>query len=106
FYDQQTKYFGKWAVVHLHAAVLWELDCVFCHTNASSKAVKRIHINSRRTVEALKAMFANTKDARRSQLEIPDRYTTDPQAEVLVMEPIPQTYIEGVYYQHSAPTGG
>jgi hypothetical protein len=98
FYEQRQQG-GEWVVIRLHAAILWELQCAFCYRNAASEYVRRTDIKKRESVGALKAMFADIPEGLRAKLGIPDRYATDPQAEVLVLESIPARYIESIYYQ-------
>jgi hypothetical protein len=103
FYEQRQKHKGTWVVIQLDKSILWELDCAFCHKNAASSEVRCIDIQQRKSVEALRAMFCNTPDNLRGKLNLPDRYTTDPQAEVLVLENIPTRYIEKVYSERNLP---
>jgi hypothetical protein len=106
FYERRKNLGGAWAVIRLRAAILWKLDCAFCRTNAASKLIHHIDINKRKSVAALKAMFGDLPKGLRGKLYLPDRYTTDPQAEVLVLETIPTRYIESVYFESSPPTRG
>ena len=89
---------GEWVVIRLYASILWELQCAFCYRNAASEYVRRTDMKKRQSVGALKAMFADIPEGLRAKLGIPDRYTTDPQAEVLVLETIHIKYIESVFY--------
>ena len=99
----------QWIVLLLDAKVLWELDCAFCYTNAASGVVKSLlskeQIDEQKRPEALKNMFAtdyydSIRKIRinRQNLQIPDNYTTDPQAEILVFDPIPTRYIEEIHF--------
>ncbi len=88
----------KWVVLGLDHALLWRLDCAFCEENAASAEVRHRPLPSLKRVEALQAMFADTvfqgkRTIRRSDLSIPDFYPTNPQAEVLVCEPIKPDYV-------------
>ena len=100
---------SQWIVLLLDAKVLWELDCAFCQTNAASGAVIPLlsddRIGEQKRLEALKDMFADNFYAskrkiwiRRQNLQIPEHYTTDPQAEVLVFDPISAKYIKEVHF--------
>ena len=100
---------SQWIVLLLDAKVLWELDCAFCQTNAASGAVIPLlsddRIGEQKRLEALKDMFADNFYAskrkiwiRRQNLQIPEHYTTDPQAEVLVFNPISAKYIKEVHF--------
>ena len=88
-----------WVVLLVNSAVLWKLDCAFCQENAASKTVKKIPLTDRKKVSALMQMFEDYKNIKRESLGIPDNYTTNPQAEVLVFEPIPSQYIKEVHFQ-------
>lgn len=91
-------------VISLSVAVLWELECLFCSTNAASNLCKPLLSNPEtlKGLPALKEMFAENplsrKHVSRAELKIPDYYTTDPQAEVLCLEPISPAYIKAIYH--------
>lgn len=88
---------AEWVVLLLDPSLLWEKDCAFSVTNAASSGVSRIPIDERKGVKALNPLFNNIdgKTPRRL-LGIPEKYPTDPQAEVLVLEDIGVKYIEAV----------
>lgn len=99
-YRGQSKIF---VVLSISVELLWNLQCLFCPTNAASNLC-RLLLSSPETLTglpALKRMFAENilpLQIRRADLGIPDYYTTDPQAEVLCLEPIPPTYIKKIYH--------
>lgn len=98
FYKYSNDNRSEWVVLLLDPAVLWELDCVFCHENAASNAVRFISLEERRQVHSFERMFADYGHIRRINLGIPDNYPTHPQAEVLALEPILPRYITGVHF--------
>jgi hypothetical protein len=53
-------------------------------------------------VAALRELFADYHGVSRSKTGVPDHYTTNPQAEVLVFEPIPTRYIKAVHFSDGA----
>jgi hypothetical protein len=80
---------ARWAVLKISADVLWECKCAFYYTNAANKEFRGTDLDKFQTLEAFEGMFASEiKDVARDP-SIPDCWTTDPQAEVLVFEPIP-----------------
>jgi len=86
-----------WAVLRLDPAVLWELPCAFCRSNAGASTVSSIPLADRMGLPALKAMFAEVRpDVSRAQLRIPDNYPTDPQAEVLILAPVALGYVHRI----------
>ncbi len=85
---------SQWVVLLLYANVLWKLDCAFCQENASSNNVRHIPLADRKRPEALKRMFEDFYNIKHQDLQIPDNYTTHPQAEILVFNPIPVRYIK------------
>lgn len=100
---------SQWIVLLLDAKVLWELDCAFCQTNAASGAVIPLlsdeRIGEQKRHEALEDMFVEDYyDSirkiwiSRQNLQIPDNYTTDPQAEILVFDPISAKHIKEVHF--------
>ncbi len=88
----------KWVVLSLEPYILWEFDCAFFEGNAASNSVKAIPLEDRRQFSALVQMFADQHSYTRQSLAIPDGYTTDPQAEVLVFEPIDPKYIVEIHF--------
>jgi len=96
---RQKRPSDRWAVLLIRSSVLWELDCAFCQENASSNSVRRIPLEKRREFSELMKMFCDYKEIKRSSLNIPDNYTTNPQAEVLVFDPIPPRYIACVHFE-------
>jgi hypothetical protein len=88
----------NWIMLLLNPSLLWELDCAFCRRNAACKSVTQIPIEERKSVRAFQSMFDDLEGTKRDLLQIPDHYTTDPQAEVLVFEPIKPQYIYEVHF--------
>lgn len=94
----------EWVVLRLNASILWQLPCAFCQTNAAAMTVSQIPIAMRIQFQALADMFAETVDGRkRSNLSIPDRYTTNPQAEVLVLDAVSTQYIREIHFAKDIP---
>lgn len=87
-----------WVVLTLSTQILWELDCAFCYRNASTHEMSHIPLAERKTYESLVQMFGDVGDKSRRQLCLLPSYTTDPQAEVLVLEAIPSSMIESVCF--------
>jgi hypothetical protein len=85
-------------VIAINPAILWQTDCAFCVTNAAAATVTAIPLARRKGVEALKQMFADYPGKARSELNIPNNYTTNPQAEVLLLEGAPLKYIFGLVF--------
>jgi len=86
-----------WVVIRIKPNVLWEKQCAFCISNAAKSAVSCDGIDERKMPEAFSAMFSDHDDMPdRQTLRIPNDYTTDPQAEVLVLEPVEPKYFMDV----------
>lgn len=86
----------EWVVLAIKRVVIWSKSCAFCTTNAASNTVTAIPIHERQGFHPFVSMFNEQEDApSREELGIPDRCPTDPQAEVLVLEPIEPKYIIG-----------
>lgn len=103
FYRLQQENPGvEWVVLEIFPRALWELECAFCKTNAASTNVSSISIEERKQLSALKSMFGDFNYRTRESLEIPDEYTTDPQAEVLFIDGIPREYIKNINVKYSA----
>jgi hypothetical protein len=93
-------------VLELDARVLWELDCAFCTANASSDAVRKVPIDTRRQPRCFEAMFDDVQHkgsvVKRADLPIPTHYPTHPQAEVLVFGTIPPSFIQAICFKTQA----
>lgn len=95
-----------WAVLIINAEKVLKLECAFCKTNAASNSVRFLPIEYRKTHAAFNEMFSEIPSFySRRQMELAEFEPTDPQAEVLVMENIPVSYIDfiifGDYYTYS-----
>lgn len=91
FYTIRNQSGGHWVVLELKADVLWQKDCAFAGTNAASGSVRKTQLEDLRAPAAFAELFGNPR--LRQRLRLPDFYTTNPQAEVLVFEPIEPEYI-------------
>lgn len=96
FYRFRKTYQEDWVILRIKPDVLWELDCAFCRENAASSRVTDIQLEERKSLEAFKSMFQDFYSISRESLDIPDNYPTNPQAEVLILESVPNEYILGV----------
>jgi hypothetical protein len=99
---RQTHKECDWVVLAIHPAALWTLPCAFCVTNAASASVTAIPLEQRRDLGALQAMYADWGDKTRIILGLKNPYTTNPQAEVLMLKGVPRQYIFGVIVMHTA----
>lgn len=78
-----------WAVLLIKREALWELDCKFILTNAASFGIRMFRDDKWSSVEAFDNMFNHVEHRN----GIPDYFTTDPQAEVMVRNEVPRHYI-------------
>jgi len=103
FFRYQKQIGGSWVVLILKPDILWEFDCAFCSENAAAKNVTSIGIDKRRNPNHLREMFGNFKNhkntVKRNEISIPNNFTTNPQAEVLVFSSISPKMITEVYFQ-------
>lgn len=91
---------SEWCVIELDSSILYEKDCLFCIENAASaNELKRDDI-SKTGIEGLKRLYYN--DAHRSQINLPNSFTTNPQAEVLVLADIELKYIKKIYFKNNS----
>lgn len=93
FYIKKLEKPRNWCIFELHSSVLWERDCAFFKGNAASSY--RVHNlkDERRKVEALESMFEGNK---RSPM-CPDNCPDDVQAEVVVFDGVPRSYIRTIF---------
>lgn len=86
-----------WAVLRLKPELIEKKRCVFSPANAARRELANSPLESRMTPEALNGMFADHDGMpARSILNIPDHFPTNPQAEILVLDPIEPSYIADV----------
>ena len=83
-----------WAVIAIDSKALWELDCRFSHVNAAKR--KYFSTKSYAKYEKFELMFEES-NLRSSNLL--DKYTTNPQAEVLVYDYIPRKFFKEVFFE-------
>ncbi|MDO4997792.1 MAG: DarT ssDNA thymidine ADP-ribosyltransferase family protein [Neisseria sp.] len=85
---------NDWVILRLSPELLWRKKAYFCRYNAASNLER---FNSHKTdLNALKAMFEDLEVIKRSDLNIPNHYPTNPQAEVVFIEPIEPEWIMDV----------
>ncbi|MDX7881755.1 DarT ssDNA thymidine ADP-ribosyltransferase family protein [Acinetobacter nosocomialis] len=84
---------SKWAILVFNANVLSDFPCLFYPVNAASSTVSRLPLENFKGGKALEEMFTHAKDSRESFLLEED--PTDVQAEVMVPERVPMTYLKG-----------
>ena len=90
----------EWAVLILDASILLDFQCAYCETNAGSEAMYSIPLSRRMGVDAFLKMFTDISEGhRREDLDIPDNYPTNPQAEVLIFGEIPINYIKCIIFK-------
>lgn len=87
-----------WAILIIKRDALWELDCKFILTNAASFEIRMFRDDKWSSVEAFEDMF-NYAEHRNG---IPDYFTTDPQAEVMIRNEVPKNYIGMIAVERQA----
>lgn len=82
---------ARWAVLMLDRSILWKYKCAYYYTNAASGELRDEWRGDLQSPEAFERVFASEIEGRSRAKEILkyEYYTTDPQAEVLVFQPIP-----------------
>lgn len=83
-----------WVMILLEPSIIWEKRCAFTKKNAASKEMAQIPLEQKMTVDAFLSMFEN--ENLRRELDLPEHYPTDPQAEVLVFDVIEPRYIKRI----------
>ena len=81
----------QWVVLCISPSVLWELDCLFCPTNAANSSISSASDESLSGSLALEKLFSQQTDKLKSC------YPYDSQAEVLVNNHIPSRYIQSIF---------
>lgn len=89
----------KFCVIGFSTDILLYEDCLFCFTNAANSSISNLSDDELRGREAFLKMFdENIGDLKRSDLNLPDNFPTDHQAEVLVHGHVDPKYIIGVCF--------
>ena len=101
FYKKRQEDISKqWVVFKLDPAVMWEKRCFFCMSNAASAAVAQGDIESKLGFHGFDSLFDDIPgDVDRHASGLPDRFPTNPQAEVLVLESIEPRWIREVHVE-------
>jgi hypothetical protein len=98
FYKLNNNNQKEWVILVLEPSILWEFDCAFFEANAASNSIKNIALPRRKEYSSLVQMFMDYPPHKRQDLNIHNNYTTNPQAEVLVLEPIAIKYISEIHF--------
>ena len=111
FYSfRKRDHLARWVVLVLTLEVLFSSDNIpfYCATNASSRDFCHADDLARLcTFDAFEKMFCDSivlngnKLIKRTDLQITDYLTTDPQAEILIRDIIKPKHIIGIYFQDS-----
>ena len=104
FYTKRNNYgdwhgvdHNQWVVLLLDARLLWELDCAFCKYNAADSSVAGLPLEDRKKTEALESMFGDFPTLNR-RWNFPLNFPTSPQAEVLVFDAVPISYLCEIHF--------
>jgi hypothetical protein len=98
FHKYKSKNEKEWVVLVLEPCILWEFECAFFEENAASNSAKNVALLHRKECSSLARMFMDSPPYNRQDLGIPNNYTTNPQAEVLVLESIAPKYISEIHF--------
>lgn len=88
----------EWCVIQLNPRILYEKECLFCIENAASINENIRSDQEKKGIEGLKKLYYNEED--RKRINLSSDFTTNPQAEVLVLEDIEVEYIEKIYFRN------
>lgn len=91
---------SDWAILLLDPKQIVELPCRFYVKNAACSGMKRKRIQIRPDME-FENMFHEDGMGIREKLGIPSFFTTDPQAEILVLDAIPVKAIQTVCFANN-----
>jgi hypothetical protein len=89
---------NSWVVICLAPDILWELDCAFLPNNAASNSEYKSNLKKFKRPASLVRIFKDYGSRKRDDLNIPKRYTTNPQSEVLVFGNIPESYFMNICF--------
>lgn len=98
FYSYWSNTSEEYCVLELDAKILYEKDCLFCATNAANSNETSRSDFEKRGLNGLEKLFYDDKYT--ISWGLGKEYTTDPQAEVLVLEDIEVNYIKYVSFRN------
>lgn len=88
------------AVIFLDPSILWEKDCAFYFNNAANRVFNDVPAHSYKNFNSWESMFCYEMENRlRTDLNIPNFYTTNPQAEILCFNAIESHFINSIHFQ-------
>lgn len=90
---------ANWAIVLLSVEVLINIPCLFFPSNAANGKFRNLDNNAldgMMGTAGFNDIFEDSPSGCREDRGLPDRFTTDPQAEVLAFKPVPPTLVGGV----------
>ena len=90
---------SDWCVIELDPSILYEKNCLFCISNAARKSETNRNDICKTGLNGLKLLF----DAEGRSADLSSKFTTDPQAEVLVLGNIEQSYIKRIVFDTNKP---
>ena len=90
----------KFAIIKLKNSVLWEKYRMFCVHNAADPRITNKNPLILSKAYEFGFMFDSTDVIDREELNIPNNFTTDPQAEVLIEGVIEADYIEEIIFSN------
>ncbi|WP_455542085.1 DarT ssDNA thymidine ADP-ribosyltransferase family protein [Intestinibacter sp.] len=88
----------QWCVIELDSKVLLDKNCIFYIENAASNNEKYRPFYDKIGIRGLEALFSD--DYLREELDLPPYFTTNPQAEVQILDSIEVKYIKGLYFKN------
>lgn len=100
FYKYRCSKDGEWCVLELDPSILYEKECLFCINNAASSSELKRSDEEKMNISGMKKLFYDSTSSR-DLSNLPIRYTTNPQAEVLVLNPIEPKYINGIHFDRN-----
>ena len=90
----------EWPILFINPAILWQNDCVFCHTNAAAAAMSSAKCDDLKTLAAFSKIFQDDPaNPSRATESLRPWDPTDVQAEVLVRGTIAPEHIFAVAFQ-------
>lgn len=98
FYRLRDNSKNIYVILVLKQDILWKKERLYCSHNAADSRIRNINVEYLSSIEALESMFEKEVQIERKDLNIPDNYTTNPQAEVLVKGNIELEYIKGIIF--------
>lgn len=105
FYKLNQGNYNGWVILSLDPNEIIKKECFFLPKNAACRGIDISTSRAQKdymSPESFENMFKNRGEHKRGEMGLPDNYTTDPQAEIMVKSYIPVNCIKKIYFPNNS----